>query len=511
MAAPEDISKNYSGKVIAKNTVYNLLGYGIPLLFALVLIPFLIKGLGEERFGILSIAWVIIGYFSFFDFGIGRALTKIIAEKIGTNRTEEIPGIFWTSFFLMLVVSIVSTLVLLFSAPTLVYNFFKISKALQIETLNTFNILILSIPIVTTTAGIRGALEAYQKFGIINIIRTFLGVSSFLVPLLCLIFTNNLFWIVLALIVIRILVWILYMSQCFKLNAKIKSKLFFKTDLIKPIFKLSSWMTVSNIIVPLIVYLDRFLIGGLVSAVAITYYATPYEVVTKLLIIPSALTGVLFPTFSASYLNNPDFTRKLSLRAVKYVFFILYPIVLLIITFAYEGLTLWLGEKFSINSALILQFLAAGVLFNSVAYIPYAFLDGIGRPDITAKIQFIELPIYLLAMWIAIKLKGINGAALVWMLRMMVDALILFYFAKRQISDQFEFKFKLSYLFMFLLIVASFFPILISNISLKFMIVSITLIMFLYSSWKFFLVKEEKMFLISHIKIFKSLSFHIKK
>jgi len=292
------------------------------------------------------------------------------------------------------------------------------------------------------------------------------------------------------------------MSQCFKLNAKIKSKLYFKTELIKPIIKLSSWMTISNIIVPLIVYLDRFLIGGLVSAAAITYYATPYEVVTKLLIIPSALTGVLFPTFSASYLNNPDFTRKLSLRAVKYVFFILYPVVLLIITFAGEGLGLWLGEKFSVNSALILQFLAAGILFNSIAYIPYAFLDGIGRPDITAKVQLIELPLYLLAMWVAIKHQGINGAAFVWMLRTIVDALILFFFAKKQFSTRIEFKFKLSYLLMFLLIVASFFPVLIINNSLKFMLVLITLIVFSYSSWRFLLVKEEKMFLISHIKIF---------
>ena len=239
-------------------------------------------------------------------------------------------------------------------------------------------------------------------------------------------------------------------------------------------------MTISNIIVPLIVYLDRFLIGGLVSAAAITYYATPYEVVTKLLIIPSALTGVLFPTFSASYLNNPDFTRKLSLRAVKYVFFILFAVVLLIITFAGEGLGLWLGEKFSVNSALILQFLAAGILFNSIAYIPYAFLDGIGRPDITAKVQLIELPLYLLAMWVAIKHQGINGAAFVWMLRTIVDALILLFFAKKQFSTRIEFKFKLSYLLMFLLIVASFFPVLIINNSLKFMLVLITLIVFSY-------------------------------
>jgi O-antigen/teichoic acid export membrane protein len=79
---PGNPNELISGRTVAKNTMYNLFGYGLPLLVAVLLIPPLIKGLGEEKFGILSLSWVIVGYFSFFDFGIGRALTKIIAEKI---------------------------------------------------------------------------------------------------------------------------------------------------------------------------------------------------------------------------------------------------------------------------------------------------------------------------------------------------------------------------------------------------------------------------------------------
>jgi O-antigen/teichoic acid export membrane protein len=502
MEKKENLNINYSGKSIAKNSIYNLFGYGIPLVFAIAIIPPLIKGLGTERFGILSLAWIIIGYFSFFDFGIGRALTKIVAEKIGTNRTEEIPGLFWTSFFLMLFISLLFTIILIILAPSLVYNFFKISKSLQVETLNTLYILALSIPIVTTTAGIRGILEAYQKFGIINIIRIILGVFSFLGPLLCLIFTNSLFWIACFLIIVRIVVWILYMSHCLKLNINLKSKFYFESSLVKPILKLSGWMTVSNFVVPLIVYSDRFLIGALVSAKAIAYYATPYEAVTKLLVIPGALTGVLFPAFSASYLTNPDFTKKISLRAVKYIFILLYPIILLIITFANKGMSLWLGVKFAENSTLILQLLAIGVLFNCLAYIPFAFLQGIGRPDITAKVNLIELPIYLLFMWIAIKYDGINGAAFVWMLRMAIDAIVLFLFAKRHISTHFEFKLKYNYLI--ILFVCSIFPVLISVISLKLILLIVIQLAFLFVSWKFLLQEEERMFLVSRIKLFYS-------
>jgi len=147
------INQSYQGKIIVKNTLFNLLGYGVPLLFALFLIPLLIKGLGTEKFGILTIAWMMIGYFSFFDFGISKGLTKVISEKIGLNQLEDIPGIFWTSLSIMLIISGVLILGSWFFVPSLV-NTFNISKPLQQETVNTFYILILSIPVVSTSAGL---------------------------------------------------------------------------------------------------------------------------------------------------------------------------------------------------------------------------------------------------------------------------------------------------------------------------------------------------------------------
>ena len=499
MAHSEDLSKSYSGSRVAKYTIYNLLGYGVPLVVAVVFIPLLIKGLGVERFGILNLAWVVIGYFSFFDFGIGRSLTKIVAEKIGLGQTEEVPGIFWTSFFLMLAISLTGTLALIFFSPSLVYNFFNISKELQQESINTFYVLALSIPIVTTTAGLRGVLEAYQKFGIINIIRIILGVFTFLGPLLCLAFTQSIFWIVLFLTLIRIVVWILYLVLCFKVNGNIKSEFKFDSALIKPVLKLSGWMTVSNIVGPLITYLDRFLIGALLSVAAITYYATPYEVVTKLFVIPSALVGVLFPAFSATFINQPDLSKKFFLKGNKFVFIFLYPIVLIIITFAYEGMNIWLGSRFAEESTLVLQLLVLGVLLNSFAYLPFTFLQGIGRPDIPAKINLVELPFYLFVMWFAIKQFGINGAALVWFSLNFINAIIQFFIVNKIIAANFKFNIRnLSTLVLVLSLIA---PFVLSNLLFKVILSFGILLFFIIITWRYFLLADEKLFLMSKIKL----------
>ena len=88
-------------------------------------------------------------------------------------------------------------------------------------------------------------------------------------------------------------------------------------------------MTVSNIVSPLMVTLDRFLIGALVSVTAVAYYATPYEVITKLSLIPGALMGVMFPAFSTGFAKDRERTALLFSRSVKSLFLVLFPIMLL--------------------------------------------------------------------------------------------------------------------------------------------------------------------------------------
>lgn len=476
-------------KTIAKNASFNFLGYSFPLLVALLAIPSILNKLGTDKFGVLNLAWIVIGYFGFFDLGIGRALTKIVSEKIGKNQLSEIASFFWTSLIIMFLFSSLISFCLYIFSEKLIFSFFKIPAEIQQETLRAFYLLILSIPLVTTTAGIRGLLEAYQRFDIINIIRIILGISTFLMPVIVLFFSSDLFWIILFLVLIRIVIWFMYLISAFRINKDLLQSISLKLNLIKPIFKLSSWMTVSNITVPVIVYIDRLLIASLISSAAVAYYATPYEITTKLLIIPSALTSVLFPTFAANYFKDRGATIKLSDKAMKYVGLLLSPIIAIIIIFSFELLQIWIGEEFAQQSYLILEFLSIGILFNSIAYIPFSFIEGIGRPDVTAKLQLIELPVYVTLMWLAIKISGIYGAALVYMLRMILDCFLMIYFSKKIVNIKFSLDKKLSYLILILIVIIT-----ISFIQLfilKIFLFLILMILFAFISWKYFLDEED--------------------
>jgi len=420
-----------SGRLLAQNTIWNLIGNGAPMIVAVFCFPMLIRGLGKDRFGVLALAWVLVGYASLFDLGLGRALTQAVAKKLGTGEKQEVPRMVWTSLLLMLGLGIVGTAAIAAISPWLAHRLLKIPEALQGETLRSFYLLAISVPVVVTTAGLRGLLEAHQRFDLVAYLRIPMGVFTFLGPVLVLPFSRSLVPVVAVLVAVRFTACAASFWLCLKVAPELRQHVAWHGPSAGPLLRFGGWMTVSNIVSPVMVTMDRFLIGTLTSMTAVAYYATPNEVITKLLIIPGALVGVMFPAFSVSFECDRGRAVALYVRCVRYVFLLLFPLVLLIVGFAQKGLGLWLGTDFAQHSFRVLQWLALGVLVNSLAQIPFVLVQGAGRPDLTAKLHLIELPCYLLALWWFISAYGIVGAAIAWTARVGMDALMLFGIAQR--------------------------------------------------------------------------------
>jgi O-antigen/teichoic acid export membrane protein len=416
---------------LARNTGWNLLGQLLPLVVSVAAIPPLVHGLGIERFGILSLAWIIIGYFSLFDLGIGRALTKLVADKFATGELDSAPPLVWTSLMLMLLLGVAGGLAMWALSPWLVHKVRKIPEALQLETLHSFYLLALSVPLVTVTAGLRGVLEAQQRFRIVNLIRIPMTIFLLIGPLLVLPFSHNLVLVIALLIAARVIGLIVHQIACFRAMPILRRNFSLQRSLVAPLLRYGVWMTVSNILGPIVFYGDRFLIGALLSVTAVTYYTVPFDAMIRLTVFPAAIAGVLFPAFAVSVIQSPERTALLLNRGVKYVFLGIFPIVLTVVTLAPEILRLWLGMAFAENSATVLRWLAAGILMNCIATIPFSLLQGIGRPDVTGKVLLVELPISVALLWWLIMPLGIKGAAIAWGMRAALEAIIYLALSRR--------------------------------------------------------------------------------
>jgi O-antigen/teichoic acid export membrane protein len=423
-----------SGRLLARNTVWNLIGLGAPVLVAVFCIPVLVRTLGNDRFGVLALAWSLIGYASLFDLGLGRALTQMVAKKLGAGQQQEVPRIVWTSLMLMLALGILGGAVMIAVAPWLVRGVLKVPQSLRGETVRAFFLLGLSVPVVITTAGLRGLLEAHQRFDLATWIRVPMGVFTFVGPLMVLPFSHSLVPVVGILVVGRVIGCVGHAWMALRVAPELRDGTAWDRHWVAPLMRFGGWMTVTNVVGPLMVTLDRFLIGAWISMAAVAYYATPYEVVTKLLLIPTAIVGVMFPAFSTSLEGRRERAALLYGRSLKYMFAVLLPIIVLIVVLARNGLTLWLGNDFADHSTRVVQWLALGVLANSLACVPFSFVQGAGRPDLTAKLHLVELPIYLLTLAALVHANGIEGAAVAWSARATCDSLALFLMARKFVS-----------------------------------------------------------------------------
>lgn len=428
------MSLNKTGaNLLAYNSVLNFIGQIIPLLFGLIAIPITIKGLGIDAFGILSLAWVALGYFSLFDLGLSRATTKYVSECLGSGEVQTIPQMVWTSTGLQVLLGIAGGGLCIVFVPFLVNNILNIPAELLKNATITFYIIAASLPVVLLSTGLRGVLEASQRFDLVNLIKIPSNALVFIIPAVVVSLGYHLPEIVLFLIIVRVITIVFYLYFCFKIFPDLRSSVVFEIKIVKKLLNYGSWITISAVVGPLVNYVERFFIASLLSVGKLGFYTAPYEIASRVTIFSNSMAATLFPAFSHYDACKPSNLEELFLRAIKCLAILIIPIAIVLYIFADEILTLWLGVSIAQNSAVVFQILIFAFLVNSLAVIPYIAVQGLGRADIKAKFDIIEAVVFIALIWMVISDRGINGVALAKLAVTFLDIILLIWASHRLI------------------------------------------------------------------------------
>lgn len=424
-----------SGRLLVRNVGLNALGWLLPVVLALGAIPVLVRALGTERFGVLSLAWTMVGYFSLFDLGLGRALTQLVSERLGREAHDDLPALTWTALWMMAPLGIAGGAAVALLAPWLVTDVLRIPPALRLESIRAFQILGLAIPFTVSTAGFRGILEATQDFARVNALRVPLALLTFLGPIAVLPWSATLPATVGVLAVGRALLWWAHVVQCRRAFPPVRRPVPPDRRLVKPLLAVGGWMTVSNIVSPLMYSLDRFAVSAVLSITAVTYYATAYEAVTRLWIVTSVLLPVLFPALALAVQRDRAHAALLLDRGGRAGLLAVFPAALAIIAFAPEWLGVWLGADFARHAAPLAQGLAAAVFVNVAGQIAYTLLQASGRADLTGRLHVVELVPYLAALWLLLQGMGTVGVVVAWGARVAFDTAVLLWLGGRVLPE----------------------------------------------------------------------------
>lgn len=417
--------------LLARNTVLNLVGFTLPLLVGVFSMPPVIDGLGPERFGVLALVWVALGYLNLLDLGLGRAVTKFAAEALVEGDDERLAASVWTAALLQGGLGILGGAAVYALAPFVVTELLNIPDALIEQATRSFQLLALAAPVLALTNTFRGLLEAGQRFDLVNAVRAPISATNFLLPLVGVILGWTLSGIVTAMIVMRVLSLVIFAVLGIRLHPALRRMPRPGRAATRVLLGFGGWVTVSSLINPILIYADRFAIGGLLTVAAVTFYAAPHEVITRLTILPASLVGTLFPAFSGVRVGGRAELERLLGQSVRFLILGVGLALVALTTLAQDLLHLWLGAEFARTSTPVLQLLAVGLLANAIAYVPSALIQARGRPDVTARIHMLELPIHIGLLFVLIQAWGLAGAAAAWSIRMVLDAGLLFWAAHR--------------------------------------------------------------------------------
>jgi O-antigen/teichoic acid export membrane protein len=420
--------KKLNIKKVVQNGIVNVALQVIPVISALALIPFNISHYGKDIWGVYTLAITGIILYNYFDLGMSPAITytlsKSLGNKNGVKRCSEIIG---SAVIINLALSAIFVSLLILNKEELI-SVLVDGKNLRnlYETLYAYFVLI--TPIALLNSLLKSAAESLQRYYVIASLRAIVSASVFVAPAIAAIFENEIgysFHIIIFVYLFSIASFVALIQR--ELGVSPLSYRY-STKSLKKLFSYGKWMAIYSALLPLFMYFDRYYIGSTIGESAVTYYTVALDLVSRLTLISGSFTSAFFaavPYWSSG--KGQTNVEKSYKQSFELLTICITPIVIIFISFSYTVLEVWVGKNIAEESAIVLQIVSVGVLFNCVSSIPMRLLNGIGKPWLPALLLVAEIPLYVYGLMATSMGDSIIGIAGLYAARTFIDMCFLVY------------------------------------------------------------------------------------
>src|SRR5882757_5688450 len=299
-------------RTLQTNFAINVFGSILSLVVALVTVPIYVRHIDDARYGVLSIVWVLLGYFGFLDLGLSRAATNALA-RLRDAPQEARARVLVTTLSLNLGLGLFGSLCLALFGSYLLQRGLSIPEELKPEIAQAFPWIVGLFPLALVSGVGIGALESGEQFLLANMLQVCGTSLGQLVPvILAVTVSPSLALVIPAAVVARALTLATILIAVYRSEGPLSFAAFDRTQ-VRQLLRYGGWISVSGIISPILTSIDQFVIGAVLNVAAVTHYAVPMSLVIRSQVFAGALSRTLFPRMSTV---GPEEAHSLASRAL---------------------------------------------------------------------------------------------------------------------------------------------------------------------------------------------------
>lgn len=433
-----------------RNAIFNLAGVVLPAVVALLCTPPLLKAIGPTLFGMASIQLAVLVLVSVNDFGISRAVVLVAIERGGFHATGQRLAAVRAGIELVMLIAL-----LVLAISVLGYlGGIAVGMGAHDDRLLSWLLVGVAAAISLPTLPLRARLEIEERFGILNLLRSFGSSLLFAAPLLAAWIHPSLTAIGIAHVLSRLLLLLLFaavsgfgmlggMQHAIPRIVAARKHLAQSLPMHAALIRRGGWLGLAGFTSMIIGYADRFVLGIVLGAVSVANYAVASELATKVWLVVGAFTAAATPRIAGGMARTLDGVTAEENTQWKTHFRLLALAVTATAlfshgVFSFGGkplLSLWLGKAFHPEMTTLLAILSFGIAVNCISQLNYLLLVVKGGERAAAKLQFIVLPVTIVTSAITARFWGPAGVAAAFSLRLIADAMVIRYLLDRRVAD----------------------------------------------------------------------------
>lgn len=409
---------------IGSNLAYQVASQAIVLGLSLAALPYIIHTLGTGSYGLLILIGVTTNYFAFVELGLAQAAVRFIAQHFAARDMQQLRTTFWTCTIAYLLLSAIAGTVVVALSKWLV-ELLAIGPEFAAEATTALRAAAVGL-VASMMAGMFSSVpRALERFDIVSRVNLAVAASQVGLNVTLLYCGGTVITLVLGGIAVQTVALLVYARVAFHLVPELGIPKW-NVKMLREVASFSSLVSVSQLVAPVLMHLEKFIITRLVGVSALGLYTVPFQVVSASAIVPNNLAGVLFPRLSQQHIADDGRSlSELVWGATRVSAACVFPVVFCLVGFRRELLLAWVGDAFLGETTVVLAILGVALAVNAVAVPSLQALQAIGRPDLSAKAHGFELLIHVPVCWLLVSHYGIVGAAAAWFLRVLLDTVLL--------------------------------------------------------------------------------------